>query len=114
MQPIPADAGGEPSTYRGALHARLQAPSAPFVNLKVRVSCEALMPGKRPGIRFLVRVLSPQTFQADPRVAGALSEVIVVTTNRAKGRGEGSALLQVRLCAMLSMCSATWCTWAAM
>jgi hypothetical protein len=97
MQPIPSDAEPDGVPYRGALSARLQAATVPCVNLKVRFSCEALMPGKRPGIRFLVRLIHPQTFRTDARVAGVLSEAIVVTTNRAKGRGEGTALLQVRV-----------------
>lgn len=95
MQPIVGD-GDEGQQYRGALSAPLHTAAAPFVNLKVRVSCEALMPGKRPGMRFLVRIVNAQTLAPDPRVGGALSEAIVVTTNRAKGRGEGSALLQVK------------------
>jgi hypothetical protein len=95
MQPIPMDVGAD-TPYRAALSAPLQASIAPFVNLKVRVSCEALMPGKRPGIRFLVRVIHPGSYRADTRVAGILSEVIIVTTNRAKGRGEGAALLQIK------------------
>jgi hypothetical protein len=48
------------------------------------------MPGKRPGVRLLARVVSPLNFQPDPLVMGFLSEPFVITTNRAKGRGEGT------------------------
>ena len=48
------------------------------------------MPGKRPGIRILARVVSPINFQPNHTVGAFLSESFVVTTNRAKGRGEGT------------------------
>lgn len=95
MMMIPLDVSGE-TAYRGAITMPMQVATRPFSQLKVRISSEALMPGKRPGMRFLVRLVHPRTYMADPRVSGVLSEVIVVTTNRAKGRGEGTALLQVK------------------
>ena len=81
----------ERGRYRGCLSMPLSAAARPFSNLKINVSCEALLPGRRPAMRLLVRIVRKTLRgpEAEPRVAGAISEPILVTTNRAKGRGDG-------------------------
>lgn len=76
--------------YRTALTQHFRSARTPLTGLRSAKSCEALMPGKRPGVRLLARVVCPLNFQPDPLVMGFLSEPFVITTNRAKGRGEGT------------------------
>lgn len=81
-----------PAAYHGALITRFQSVRTPLSGLRSTKSCEALMPGKRPGMRLLARIVSPLTLQPEHKIAGFLSEPFVITTNRAKGRGEGTLL----------------------
>ena len=67
-----------------------------FKNLKLRHSCEALMPGKKPTVRLMFVLADPRgnpAFAEVPQVTGVVSEEFLVTTCRAKGRGDGGALL---------------------
>lgn len=81
-----------PAAYNGALASRFQSARTLLSGLRSTKSCEALMPGKRPGMRLLARIVNPLTFQPEHKIAGFLSEPFVITTNRAKGRGEGTLL----------------------
>jgi hypothetical protein len=70
------------------------AASYSFKNLKLRHSCEALMPGKKPTVRLMFILADPRGgFSEVPVVSGVISEEFLVTTCRAKGRGDGGALL---------------------
>jgi hypothetical protein len=67
-----------------------------FKNLKLRHSCEALMPGKKPTVRLMFVMADPRgapPYSQCPDVVGVISEEFLVTTCRAKGRGDGGALL---------------------
>jgi hypothetical protein len=72
------------------------AASYTFKNLKLRHSCEALMPGKKPTVRLMFYLADPRgspAFSEVPHVSGVISEEFLVTTCRAKGRGDGGSLL---------------------
>jgi hypothetical protein len=86
--PLPANQG--PEAYRGAITMRFQGNATFLSVLRSGKSCEALMPGKRPGMRLLARVINPLTYEPEHKIAGFLSEPFVVTTNRAKGRAHGT------------------------
>jgi hypothetical protein len=92
MLPIGASVGAH-EPYVGAPVAELTSCSFEIRNLKVRASSESLMPGKRPAMRLLFRVVDPDRGYAPLHgVSGIVSSPFVVTTTRAKGGGEGNLL----------------------